>query len=281
MAARDPDPTSAFDAQRAPCKVIPNTRSPTQDRRGDLGGRPAGKSGVAAGPHGQHGTTPKDLPRERLARLGADALSDVELVALVLRTGDRRGDAREQAGVLLSRVGGIGGLVDTSLRQLALVPGVGVAKAASLSAAVEIAQRLRAEPLEAGKRIQSPHDVHRHFMSRLAGARRESFHVLLLDGRHRLMTEDVVSVGTLTASLVHPREVFRAAIREAAAAVLLVHNHPSGDPSPSAEDREVTDRLRAAGKVIGIEVVDHVIVAERGHYSFRESGESWASEARE
>ncbi len=104
------------------------------------------------------------------------------------------------------------------------------------------------------------------------GSKRESFHALLLDGRHRLITEEEVSVGTLTASLVHPREVFREAIRAAAAALLLVHNHPSGNPSPSGEDRRVTERLASAGDLIGIRVVDHVIVCEGSYFSFRESG---------
>jgi DNA repair protein RadC len=124
--------------------------------------------------------------------------------------------------------------------------------------------------LERGQRIESPRDIQRHFRWRLRDWRRESFHVVLLDGRHRMMAVEAVSLGTLTASLVHPREVFREAIRRAAAAMLLVHNHPSGDPSPSQEDRDVTRRLEAAGELLGIRVLDHVIVAEDGYFSFRQ-----------
>ena len=114
-----------------------------------------------------------------------------------------------------------------------------------------------------------------YFRPRLREFQRESFHVLLLDGRHRLIGLEAVSIGTLTASLVHPREVFREAIRRAAAAMLLVHNHPSGDPVPSIEDRDVTRRLQAAGELLGIRVLDHVIVAEEGYYSFREQDPSF------
>lgn len=278
LALRDPNSNPVSGAAVSPRRGA--SESLPQNSRGftksvDIAAGASGTLGGAREPHRERSATRHDRPRERLERLGPSSLSDVELVALVLRTGDRRGDASAQARALLACVGGLEGLVGASVRQLASVPGVGLAKAASLCAAAEMATRIRAEPLPIGKRIQSPYDVHRHFLPRLAGVRRESFHVLLLDGRHRLMDEEVVSVGTLTASLVHPREVFRKAIREAAAAVLLVHNHPSGDPSPSAEDREVTKRLRAAGTLVGVEVVDHVIVAEGGHYSFRESGEPW------
>lgn len=215
----------------------------------------------------------RDRPRERLARLGARALSDTELVALVLRTGTRAGQAESFARAVVDQAGGLIELATSSMAALLSIRGLGPAKAASLIAAFELAQRIQAQPLELGRSIRSPLDVQRHFEPRIRGARRESFHVLLLDGRHRLLGEAEVSIGTLTASLVHPREVFRDAIRAAAAAVLLVHNHPSGDPTPSAEDRVVTERLASAGELLGIRVIDHLIVSERGHFSFREAGE--------
>jgi DNA repair protein RadC len=158
------------------------------------------------------------------------------------------------------------------------MPGLGPAKSASLRAAIELAWRIVDEPLELGQPIRSPADVQRHFRRSLRVLQQESFHVLLLDGRHRLIRAEEVSVGTLTASLVHPREVFRDAIRSAAAAIVLVHNHPSGDPSPSAEDRSVTERLRSAGALLGIRVLDHVIVADSGYFSFREAGEQFEDE---
>jgi DNA repair protein RadC len=188
----------------------------------------------------------------------------------VLRTGDRRRDAWDLSRRLLDRCGGLTGLVREVAATLQTQPGLGPAKAASLVAAIELGRRALGAPLEPGQPISSALDVQRYFQPRLREVRREAFHVLLLDGRHRLIALENVSVGTLTASLVHPREVFREAIRRAAAAMLLVHNHPSGDPRPSAEDRDVTCRLRAAGELLGIRVLDHVIVAEEGYFSFRE-----------
>ena len=221
------------------------------------------------------GTDPSDRvewPRERLARDGAARLSLEDLVALVLRSGARLSDARTLARRLLDDAGSLLRLAETPIVELETVPGIGSAKAASLAAAFELGRRLALTPLVRGQAIRSPQDVQRHFQPRFRERRRESFHALQLDGRHQLIAVDEVSVGTLTASLVHPREVFREAIRNAAAALLLVHHHPSGDPSPSPEDRSVTDRLIAAGRLLGIRVVDHVIVAEAGYFSFQEAG---------
>ncbi len=212
-------------------------------------------------------------PRERLLQLGAAALHEEELVALVLRTGRPDCDARALSRALLDRRGGLAGLLEVDVAEICTQRGVGLAKAASLIAAAELGRRLCTTPLLRGDRIRSPHDVHRHFLQRVRGERREHFMVLLLDGRHRLLQEHQISQGTLTASLVHPREVFRPAVRSAAAAVILVHNHPSGDPSPSAEDLEVTDRLVQAGSLLGIRVVDHVVVASDGFHSLRDNGQ--------
>lgn len=217
-------------------------------------------------------TANREWPRERLAREGPDHLALEELVALVLRTGDRHGDAWSLARRLLDRTGGLGPLAETRVCELESIPGLGPAKSASLCAAFELGRRMASAPLERGQAIRAPADVQRHFQPRWRDRRRESFHALQLDGRHRLLSVEEVSVGTLTASLVHPREVFRAAIRNAAAALLLVHHHPSGDPSPSPEDRSVTERLVAAGRLLGIRVVDHVIVADNGYFSFQEAG---------
>jgi DNA repair protein RadC len=211
-------------------------------------------------------------PRERLGILGPEALSDAELIALLLRTGRRRADALCVAEDLLLRHGGLRGLSRAAGVELRTAAGVGPAKGASLEAALELGRRLAARRLRAGDRVSGPAEVFRHFHSRLRDAPHERFVVLLLDGRHRVLREVVTSQGTLTASLVHPREVFRPALREAAAALILVHNHPSGDPTPSREDREVTARLARAGVLLGIPVLDHVVVAERGYASLRELG---------
>jgi len=213
-----------------------------------------------------------DLPRERMLRLGPRALSDAELLALLFRTGSGEADALEVARQVLVDHGGLGALAKMAGRELLSVRGVGPAKSASLFAALELGRRLAARPLPPGDPVRGPADVARHFFPRLRHAPQESFYVLLLDGRHRVLSERLVSRGTLTASLVHPREVFRPAVRDAAAAMILVHNHPSGDPAPSAEDREVTTRLVRAGELMGIPVLDHVVVAELGFASLRELG---------
>ena len=213
-----------------------------------------------------------DPPRERLNSLGPEALSDPELIALLLRTGGPGVSALSVASHLLAKLGGLPGLAAAAGPELLAVHGVGPAKGASIRACFELARRLAGRRLEAGAAIRSPEDVHRHFHASLRDLRHERFLVVLLDGRQRVMRWTLISQGTLTSSLVHPREVFRPALRDAAAALILVHNHPSGDPAPSCEDREITRRLVQAGEILGVKVLDHVIVAERGYCSLREEG---------
>jgi DNA repair protein RadC len=194
------------------------------------------------------------------------------LIALLLRTGARGRDAVDVARSVLGRCGGLDRLESAPASEIAAVTGVGAAKAASLIAAFELGRRCACSRLPEGAALRSPDDVFRYFGARLRRLAQERFIVVLLDGRHRVLGEEVVSQGTLTASLVHPREVFRPALRASAAALILVHNHPSGDPTPSAEDRSVTERLARAGELLGIRVLDHVVVAERGYVSLREEG---------
>jgi len=207
-------------------------------------------------------------PRERLRERGTESLDDVELLALLLRTGARGRPAETLARELLGATG-LHGLARAVPAELERQPGVGPAKAATLLAALELGRRLAQRRLQTGDAIRGPEDVFSHFHARLRDAPHEQLHLLLLDGRHRLLREAMASRGTLTASLVHPREVFRPALREGAAALVVVHNHPSGDPAPSAEDREVTRRLVQAGALLGVPLLDHVVVAERGWVSLR------------
>lgn len=191
----------------------------------------------------------------------------------MLRCGGAGLDALAVARQLLGHAGGLREVGDLSLAELREVPAVGPAKAASIAATLELGRRLAGQRLEPGHLLRAPDEVYRHFFGGLRDARQECFVVLHLDARQRVLSEVIVSQGTLTASLVHPREVFRRAIRHCAASIVLVHNHPSGDPEPSPEDRTVTARLARAGGLLGVRVVDHVIVAERGYFSFREAGE--------
>lgn len=214
-----------------------------------------------------------ERPRERLQREGAEALALVELLALLIRTGARGRGALQLAHALVERFGSLDALARAGDAELGAVPGMGPAKTASLRAAFELGGRLARAPLEPGLRLHSPEQVAAHFGARMRRYRQEVFVVLLLDSRHRLIGEVEVSRGSLNQSLVHPREVFAPALRESAAAILVLHNHPSGDPQPSREDHEVTRRLVRAGEILGIRVVDHLVLGGESFTSFARTGQ--------
>jgi len=231
-----------------------------------------------SGPQSQRALTIRELPRserprERLIDLGAQALSSAELLAIVLGSGGLRQSALQLGQSLLVQAGG-------SLRRIAMQPvaaltaqaGVGMARAATVHAALELGRRMAAESREDGAPVRSPRDVVELFAARLEDLPVEEFHVAVLDSQHRLERDIMVTRGILNSSLVHPREVFREAIAERAAAIILVHNHPSGDPTPSADDRVVTEQLVAAGRLLDIPVHDHVIVGRGRYTSFAEAG---------
>jgi DNA repair protein RadC len=213
-----------------------------------------------------------ERPRERLLQSGPEGLSDAELLAILLRVGRRDSSAVQVAFDLLQHLGGLQGLANRTLGELCAVAGIGPAKAAQLLAGVELGKRVLATPLSTGTRIGCSRDLFNHFYPLLRDLRREVFKVILLDAKHTILREATVSEGSLTLSIVHPREVFNLAVRESAAAVVFLHNHPSGDPQPSAEDRELTTRLVAAGDVLGIRVLDHLVVGDRAYVSFADRG---------
>ena len=213
-----------------------------------------------------------ERPRERLLRAGPEALSDAELLAILLRVGRRKSSAVEVARDLLQHLGGLRGLANRGLDELCGVSGIGPAKAAQVQAGIELGKRALAVPLSTGTRIGCSQDLFNHYYPLLRDLRHEVFKVILLDAKHTIIREATVSEGSLTLSIVHPREVFNLAVRESAAAVIFVHNHPSGDPQPSAEDRELTTRLVAAGNLLGIRVLDHLVVGDRAYVSFADRG---------
>ncbi len=215
-----------------------------------------------------------ERPRGRLLRMGAEALSDAEVLAILLRVGyaSTGETALDQAQALLRRFGSLRRLDAAPVSQLRRVPGIGPAKAAGVKAALELGKRLSAEPLRRGAVLRSSRDVYRHYRPRMIGALRETFWVVLLDVKNRILGDAKVSEGSLSSAVVHPRDVFRPAVAESAAAVILVHNHPSGDPTPSAEDVAITRRLREAGDVMGVKVLDHVVVGGDAYTSFVERG---------
>ncbi|MCP4004013.1 MAG: JAB domain-containing protein [bacterium] len=215
---------------------------------------------------------PYHRPRERLLREGAAPLSLIELLALSLRTGRAGASATRLADDLVQEFGSLDALARAGNAELARVPGMGPVKIASLRAAFELGSRLAQQPLVPGEKLQSPEQIFSCFGTRLRHCRQEVFMTVLLDSRHRVIGEVEVSRGSLNQSLVHPREVFAPALRETAAAILVLHNHPSGDPAPSREDHEVTRRLARAGEILGIRLVDHVVVAAESYVSFARSG---------
>jgi DNA repair protein RadC len=213
-----------------------------------------------------------DRPREKLFRLGAAGLGDNELVAIVVGSGSRRANALALANDILETTGGLHGMPRTSVDELRKIDGMGAAKAAQVLAAVELGRRtlLRCPP--ARLQFVNPRDAAAYLLPQFGSRPVEQFGVMMLDTKHRLIRTSIVSVGTLDSSPAHPREIFREAASACAAAIVLFHNHPSGDPLPSRDDLELTRRLMQAGEIMGIDVIDHVILADTRYFSFREAG---------
>jgi DNA repair protein RadC len=216
---------------------------------------------------------PADRPRERLRALGAQSLTTAELLGLLLGAAPSGTSATEVATTLLARAGGsLRRLGQMPLAALAELHGLGETRALAVQAALEVGRRLAGEGVVEGEPMRGPRDVWRYFAPRLEGLPVEEFHVAILDSQHRLERDVLISRGILNGSLVHPREVFREAIAERAAALVLVHNHPSGDPTPSPDDREVTAQLVAAGRLLDIPVQDHIVIGRGRYLSFAEAG---------
>ncbi len=210
--------------------------------------------------------------RERLLAAGPAACDDAELLALVLDGGATTPRAAVAATRLLAAAGDVASLERLDRRTWRTLGRSWARRAAAVRAALELGRRGVAVPLAVGDPVRDAAAVWGHFRGRLPQREREVFYVLLLDGKNRIQAEVQVSEGSLTAALVHPREVFRAAIQAAAAALILVHNHPSGDPTPSAEDSAITQRLRQVGELVGIRVLDHVVIGRGRWVSMAEEG---------
>lgn len=215
---------------------------------------------------------PHDRPREKLERAGAGALGDNELVAIVLGHGQARASALDLANGLLAAAGGVEGLARARHDDLRRVHGIGAARAAQIVAAIELGRRSLVRGRAARLQVTNPRTVAEFLIPQYGARTVEQFGVVLLDTKHRVLRTTVLSVGTLDASLVHPREVFREAAAAGAAAIVLFHNHPSGDPEPSRDDLKLTERLVAAGVLMGIDVIDHIVLGDARYCSFRERG---------
>jgi len=212
-------------------------------------------------------------PRERLIRHGAAALSDAELLAVFLRVGVTGKSAVDLGRDMVSRFGSLNGLFSASLQDFSSVNGLGPAKYAQLQAVLELAKRALAEELQAGVRLDSPHTVKQYLQLSMGRKAHESFTVLFLDVKNRLIACEELFRGTLTQASVYPREVVKAALAHNAAALLLAHNHPSGSPEPSAADHSLTHALKTALALVDVRVLDHFVVAGSQMYSFAEHGD--------
>jgi DNA repair protein RadC len=215
---------------------------------------------------------PHDRPREKLERLGACGLGDNELLAIVIGSGSRDVDALSVANQLIDHAGGLHGLTRLGMDHLRLVSGVGPARAARIIAAVELGRRTLIRGVAERPQLATPRQLAAYLLPQYGAATVEQFGIVMLDTRHRVIRIRIVSVGSLDSTVVHPREVFREAASASAAAIVLFHNHPSGDPTPSPDDLSLTTRMVNAGTIMGIDVIDHLILADQRYFSLVEAG---------
>ena len=222
-----------------------------------------------------HDLPREDRPRERLREVGVDNLSIQELLTLIIERGQKGRNALTIAQNLLAHFGNLTRIKEASIEELQEIKGVGFATACKLQAAFKLGEKALTTHRKYNQKIESPEDVHNLLKTDLASKKKEHFLILCLTSRNylgNLIKIEKISVGSLNANVVHPREVFREAIEADAASIVLAHNHPSGDPEPSEDDLKITKRLVEAGKILGIEVTDHVIVAGDKYFSFARNG---------
>ncbi|MFK7694218.1 DNA repair protein RadC [Paenibacillus sp. HJGM_3] len=214
----------------------------------------------------------EDRPRERMLQYGAHALSNAELLAILIRTGTRSESAVHLAQRLLTQTNGLRQLVEMSTEQLTAVRGIGAAKALQIQAGIELGKRLARTSQAETVTIRSPRDVTDLLGEDLRYLQKEHFVCLFLNTKNQVIGRETLSIGSLNASIVHPREVFLAAVKRSSASIVCAHNHPSGDPTPSPEDIQITRRLAEAGELLGIELLDHIIIGDRTCVSLKEQG---------
>ncbi|MVO99684.1 RadC family protein [Paenibacillus lutrae] len=214
----------------------------------------------------------EERPRERMMQVGASSLSSAELLAILLRTGTYSESSLGLAQRILSESGGLRGLVETSREELTRIKGIGDAKALQIMAGIELGRRISRTRMDETTTVRSPFDVFDLLKDELRYLQKEHFVCLFLNTKNHIIGRETLSIGTLNASIVHPREVFRAAIQRSSASIVCVHNHPSGDPTPSPQDIELTHRLIEAGGIIGIDVLDHVVIGDDRYVSLKEQG---------
>ena len=211
----------------------------------------------------------ENRPRERLEKNGVHVLSDAELLAIIFKTGNKQENAVEMSDRLISKYG-IGKLNELSLKELQEIDGIGPAKSMQIKALFEFNKRHNLSKVN-NLPIKTAKDVFLYAFEKLSNNKKEHFMVLHLDTKNKIIKDEIISIGTLNASIIHPREVFKSAIKESANSIILVHNHPSGDSEPSVEDKEITEKLMEAGEILNIKVLDHVIIGKDNYHSFKEN----------
>ncbi|WP_238652089.1 RadC family protein [Paenibacillus piscarius] len=214
----------------------------------------------------------EERPRERMMHYGAESLSQAELLAILLRTGAQSESAIHIAQRLLNIAGGLRGLADLSIEELTTIKGIGPAKAVQLKAGIELGRRMANSRLTEAVVIRSPQDAAEILTEQLRYLQKEHFICLFLNTKNHVIAQETLSMGSLNASIVHPREVFRAAMKCSSAAIICAHNHPSGDPTPSPEDISLTSRLVQAGEIVGIDVLDHLVIGDSSYVSLKQKG---------
>jgi DNA repair protein RadC len=214
----------------------------------------------------------EERPRERLQKIGVDNLSTQELLALIIEKGGRGQTVLTLAQNLLAHFGNLQNIKNASLEELKKVKGIGFATACKIQAAFKLGEKVESHITKFGEKIEGPEDIFNLLKNEIGNKMKESFYIISLTTRNNLISYDKVSTGTLSASLAHPREVFLPAIKNSASTVIIVHNHPSGDPQPSEDDLNITKRLKEAGKILGIDVVDHIIISRTNYFSFKDKG---------
>ncbi len=214
--------------------------------------------------------TLEERPREKMILNGASSLSDAELLAILIRTGTKELNAIQLGQAIINKADNIRYLQDLTYEELKSINGIGQTKALQIKAALELAKRISSyKPLK--YKIKNPWDIYKYYMESLRYQYKEIFKVVLLNTKNEIITDVDISIGTLNSSLVHPREVFREAIRRSSKKIILLHNHPSGNCEPSKEDKNITNRLKDCGEIIGIEVIDHIIIGDGVYFSFKEN----------
>ena len=213
-----------------------------------------------------------DRPRERLIRQGADSLSNQELLAIILRTGTKEESVLMLANRILFEFEKLHALKHATLEELTKIKGVGEAKAVQLLATIELSKRLAKKEHDARYAIRSPEDAAKLLIPEMSSLQQEHFVTLFLNTKNQVLHKQTIFIGSLNASIVHPREIYREAVKRSAACIICAHNHPSGSTAPSSEDIDVTARLKEAGDIIGIELVDHLIIGDHSFLSLKERG---------